>query len=318
MGFFRNYVNKKIDELKLDVQDKGYLANLIVDHVKSKAMDASNPGYGVQVNPVTKAAQCDNRFMTVVNESEPKALTFAETTEQQGQQQKTIQITKSKVQAKPVEPDIFAKIVGHEPLKSLLKSTMAKVEGEGVLLHTLLLGAPGGAKSIFLECIRDAMPKKCFYIVGTHATKAAINEYLYSHAGQVKYVLIDELDKMKPEERQGLLDIMSSGRVTETKMHRTRSEAVNVSIIAAANDISDFSRELKSRFFTVQVKDYTLAEFKLIARSTFKAKFSQEIADYLAAQVWDVAGSRDFRDVIKIGDRVTTKEEIDTYITFMI
>ena len=89
--------------------------------------------------------------------------------------------------------DIFKYIYGHDKLKTIFRNAIESEEP----IHILLTGAPGTAKSLFLEAISDNIEQS--YFINNNSTGAGIISYLYSHP-ELQYLLIDEIEKLKKEE----------------------------------------------------------------------------------------------------------------------
>jgi hypothetical protein len=126
--------------------------------------------------------------------------------------------------------DIFADIVGYTDIKKEFNKALQSTSPVGILL----VGPPGCGKSEFLKKIRAEYDDKSVFIDGSYGSKAGIFEALKEH--KPKYVLLDEIDKLKTYDQQALLNLMESGRLTKT----TKSEHFDIElkcwIFATAND----------------------------------------------------------------------------------
>jgi hypothetical protein len=105
---------------------------------------------------------------------------------------------------------------------------------------------------------------------------------------------------------------MSANKIKETKLIRTRDKEVKLCVFAAANYLEEVPKELRNRFFIVKVRDYTLPEFKLIARKLVRA----DLADYAAEKVFDAVGPS-VRDLERVGELADSRETIDHDVELM-
>ena len=71
-------------------------------------------------------------------------------------------------------------------------------------------------------------------------------EYLFKN--DVKYLLLDEVEKMSNSDQNVLLNVMETGILTSTKVRKTATKEMNLSVYATTNDIDVISKPLRSRF----------------------------------------------------------------------
>ena len=107
---------------------------------------------------------------------------------------------------------IFDSIVGYEGIKrSYLRSLNSREP-----VHILIVGPPGQANTLFLKCILEAFGStKAFFTVGGNASKSGIIDVLFDM--QPKYLLVDEIEHLKPDYQTMLLSLMETGIVTQTR-----------------------------------------------------------------------------------------------------
>ena len=95
--------------------------------------------------------------------------------------------TPFRIQASKMQ--IFDNIIGYEGIKRTFVRS---------LNHILLVGPPGQAKTLFLKCILEAFgEKKAFFMVGGNTSKSGLIDVLFDM--QPKYLLVDEIEYLKPE-----------------------------------------------------------------------------------------------------------------------
>lgn len=307
--FVKDWLNRKVDNWKLENKDSSWLKNRLIDEVKATLLDEDNIGYGSQRDRVTGSMKTDARFESESAKNSrivELAREYLNRNTVVIEKATTVQIPQLELASPvPQEPDIFPDIVGFEDIKDLLKRAMQRKE------HILLVGPPGSAKSMFLEDIVKAHADIATYEDGTDSTKEGILDKIFKNK-HLRYVCIDELDKMSMKSKRGLLLLMSANKIKETKLIRTRETEVNITVFAAANYNGMIPKELKDRFFVVQVRDYTEAEFKLVARKVCRI----ELADYIAAKLYSTVGPR-VRDLKKIDKLCDSEMEVDQAVEMM-
>ncbi len=147
-------------------------------------------------------------------------------------------------------------IYGHESIKDALALQMfggvRKVKDDGTRtrgdIHLLLVGDPGAGKSQMLQFIAKAAPKARF-ISGRGASAAGItasvvkDEFLRGWALEAGAMVlankgiavIDELDKMSPDDRGALHEAMEQQTVTISKANIQATLRAETTVLAAAN-----------------------------------------------------------------------------------
>src|SRR5215469_9656391 len=104
---------------------------------------------------------------------------------------------------------IFDHIVGYDGVKRTFLRSLNSEEP----VHILLVGSPGHAKTMFLKCILERVgEKKAFFTVGGNASKSGIIDVLFDL--QPKFLLVDEIEHLKPEYQATLLSLMETGILT--------------------------------------------------------------------------------------------------------
>jgi len=205
------------------------------------------------------------------------------------------------------EDKFFSNIVGYSDVKKLLLKSIVSKEP----VNILLTGPPSSCKTIFLLEILDAMDGT-YFMDATSITSAGIIDYLFEH--DTKYLLIDEIDKMKAKDQAALLNAMETGIICETKLHgKTRQKSMKLWIFATSNDVDRLSKALRSRFMELHLKEYAYEEFLNIVRKLLKKRYRMDdnISDKIAYSVWNVMNSKDVRDAIKIAKLTKSSGDVD-------
>jgi len=163
--------------------------------------------------------------------------------------------------------------------------------------HTLLIGPPASAKSLFMLEIEKIMRSKVYFAEGASTTKAGIQKFIAENQHK-EIIIIDEIDKMPMKDQEGLLTMMERGNFTNTKVRNTKTVKADIVIFATSNSIERLSKPLLSRFTVFQIPEYSYPEFEAISVRIIK-KLPQNTVIQIASSVWKT-GSRDIRDVLKI------------------
>ena len=128
-------------------------------------------------------------------------------------------------------------------------------------------------KKLLMKCIQssDRGPGSCYtgwtscickeYVLATDAKEIgrhvlcglyrrrsgpSMIEYLFKN--DVKYLLLDEVEKMSNSDQNVLLNVMETGILTSTKVRKTATKEMNLSVYATTNDIDVISKPFRSRF----------------------------------------------------------------------
>ena len=205
------------------------------------------------------------------------------------------------------EDKFFSNIVGYSDVKKLLLKSIVSKEP----VNILLTGPPSSCKTIFLLEILDAMDGT-YFMDATSVTSAGIIDYLFEH--DTKYLLIDEIDKMKAKDQAALLNAMETGIICETKLNgKTRQKRMKLWIFATSNDVDRLSKALRSRFMELHLKEYAYEEFMDIVRKLLRKRYrmDENISEKIAYAVWNVMNSKDLRDAIQIAKLTKTSSDVD-------
>ena len=153
---------------------------------------------------------------------------------------------------------------------------------------SLVLDGPAGTgKSMFLHDINRFYPNSV-YINGSKCTKAGLFKILFEdEKNQIKFLLINEIDKMDNDTQETLLDLLEEGIVSETLKSNVREKRyTDISVFATSNDIENLIYPLQTRFFKVRVKAYTKAQFREIGEKVLEQySLYPTIIDYIITKV---------------------------------
>jgi holliday junction DNA helicase RuvB len=202
--------------------------------------------------------------------------------------------------------------VGYGDIKRIMLKCIKSGEKEPT--HVILDGPPASAKSMFIIAMEKKL-ENSYYVDCTNATGPGLVRYLFEH--DVKYLLLDEVEKMSDDNQNVLLNVMENGVLTSTKVRQTRKKKMNLSIYATTNDIESISKPFRSRFMEFSLPEYTFEEFTEIAMKLLNKRYghSVELASKIADTVWNKMESKDVRDMLRVGKLSETVEDVDFVAT---
>jgi MoxR-like ATPase len=190
-------------------------------------------------------------------------------------------------------PNVFSEIEGLDDIKEVMLRALESPERA----HTLLVGPPACAKSLFMLEIEKGMQFEVYYTEGAATTKAGLQKFIAENPHK-EIIIIDEIDKMPLQHQEGLLTMMERGEFTSTKVRNTQTVKANMVIFATSNSTERLSKPLLSRFTVFEIPAYTYEEFEAISVRIIK-KLNRSAIIQIASSVWKT-GSKDIRDVLKI------------------
>jgi len=218
-------------------------------------------------------------------------------------------ITNNKKQNQKSSPEerFFSSVVGYADLKKLLIKSMLSKEP----IHILLTGPPSTSKTVFLLDMLNGLDN-AYFIDATGASGPGMMDHLF--VGKTKYLLIDEIDKLKKSDQAVLLNVMQTGIVSETKSRgKTRQRKINLWIYATSNNVEKLSSPLRSRFMEFHLAEYKFDEFVEITRHLLKGRYKLNgvLSEKIADSVWNKMKSKDIRDVIKMAKLTGSSSDVD-------
>jgi holliday junction DNA helicase RuvB len=199
----------------------------------------------------------------------------------------------------------FSNIEGLDDIKEMMLRALESPERA----HTLLVGPPACAKSLFMLEIEKGMRFEVYYTEGAATTKAGLQKFIAENPHK-EIIIIDEIDKMPLQHQEGLLTMMERG------VRNTQTVKANMVIFATSNSTERLSKPLLSRFTVFEIPEYTYEEFEAISLRIIR-KLPQNVIIQIASSVWKT-GSKDIRDVLKIAklcNPVDTEQDINRLIS---
>ena len=123
---------------------------------------------------------------------------------------------------------------------------------------------------------------------------------------------------MTENDQTALLNLMETGIISETKIKNTRQIHLDSWVFATANSCQKIIGPLLSRFFVIEIPEYTYGEFREIAVTRLrKENVDKILAVAIADKVWNELSSRDIRDVVKVSRLSNNIEEVSFVVNMM-
>jgi len=205
------------------------------------------------------------------------------------------------------EEKFFSNVVGYSDIKKLLLKSVVSKEPVSILLT----GPPSSSKTLFLLEMLEGLDDT-YFIDAVGASGAGMVDHLFNSS--IKYLLIDEIDKMKKNDQATLLNVMETGILSETKLNaKTRQKKMKLWIFATSNDVERLSEPLRSRFMELHLDEYTYEEFIEIVRRLLKKRYHLDanLSEKIGYAVWNQMKSKDIRDAINIAKLTKSATDID-------
>ena len=205
---------------------------------------------------------------------------------------------------------MFNDIIGYEGIKRTFVRSLTSEEP----IHILLVGPPGQAKTLFLKCILNTFrEKKAFFTVGGNASKSGLMDVLFET--QPKYLLVDEIEDLKPDYQTTLLSLMETGILTQTVHSKVRHIHLKTWVFATSNGTKKLSEPLLSRFRIMYLNKYEFSQFYEIAvKKLLDEGLDKKTADDIAISVWKQLPNPNIRNCVQIGRLVKNERDIEMAI----
>ncbi len=188
-------------------------------------------------------------------------------------------------------------------------------------LHLLLYGEPGSGKTEFLSWWQQKMNGKLINselttkigLVGDARGKTITPGLLARYSGNV--LLVDELDKMKNDDQNGLLQAMEEGSFTITKGKHSQQFQAEIRVMASCNALSRIQGPLLDRFdFPIQVHRIPRVQRAEYVSDIIDSFMGKEGKDYSTVVKAYIQWARNNVTTVDVHDEESIKEVIRDYI----
>jgi replication-associated recombination protein RarA len=113
----------------------------------------------------------------------------------------------------PEYQQIFNDVIDYEDIKLLLYKMITSKYTNSVLL----IGPPASSKTVFILELLDHFKGKAYFVDGTTASGMGMIYYLFDHA-DLKFLVIDEIDKLNKKDQKVLLNVMETGILSDVSI----------------------------------------------------------------------------------------------------
>jgi hypothetical protein len=150
--------------------------------------------------------------------------------------------------------------------------------------------------------------------VGGNASKSGMLDVLFDM--RPKYLLIDEIEHLKPEYQTTLLSLMETGILTQTMHSKVRQIHLKTWVFATSNGTKKLSQLLLSRFRVIYLNEYSFSQFYEIAvKKLVDEGLDRKAAGEIAISVWEQLPNPNTRNCVQIGRLVKNGPDIEMAIT---
>ncbi len=218
-----------------------------------------------------------------------------------------------------VKNKLDAEIIGHDGIKKLILRIMKAGINKPALkkMHLLLNGAPATSKTVFIKTIFDAIgAERCIFYDASMSSQVGLLDHLISYdtkLANVRYICLDELDKMKKAYQFGVLNALELGVMKETKFRRHREVNLkNITFFATSNTLDTIIDPLKTRLMIYNVDPYTPQQFNEIAFRilTGKYKYNTAFANNIIRVINEQIPERTIRTVVQFATLIDHESDI--------
>jgi KaiC/GvpD/RAD55 family RecA-like ATPase len=188
-------------------------------------------------------------------------------------------------------------VIGYQDIKNILDAVINNTTKKKT--HTLIAGAPGTSKTVFLKTIETSLRKQginVHYLDATTLSSSGVIQYMFDN--EIQFCLLDELDKLEKEHQKVFLNLLESGILQETKfgIGKNKNERIrkkdckDIIVIATANYIEKIIKPLKTRFLPLNIHAYTKQQFYDIGVQLLTQQYnkSKDISYYIVDQIWNI------------------------------
>src|SRR5918911_4699973 len=108
--------------------------------------------------------------------------------------------------------NVFSEIEGLDDIKEMMLRAVESPERA----HTLLIGPPACAKSLFMLEIEKLMRSKVYFAEGSSTTKAGLQKFIAENPRK-EIIIVGEIDILSIKDQEGLLIVMERGTLQASK-----------------------------------------------------------------------------------------------------
>jgi Holliday junction resolvasome RuvABC ATP-dependent DNA helicase subunit len=166
---------------------------------------------------------------------------------------------------------------------------------------------------VFLKCILETFGGEAFFTVGGTASKSGPIDVLFDM--RPRYLLIDEIEHLKPEYQTTLLSLMETGILTQTMYSKVRHIQLKTWVFATSNGTKKLSEPLLSRFRVMYLYKYDFSRFyEISVKKLLGEGLDTKPAHEIATSVWEQLPNPNIRNCVQIARLVKNEPDIEMAI----
>lgn len=214
---------------------------------------------------------------------------------------------------------LFKEVYSYDDLKVNLYRALISEHS----INVLLIGAPSTSKTLFMRCIYENV-KSSILIDAANASGRGIIDKLHANKN-ARFILFDEIDKLKRNEQSLLYSLMETGEVNVSlKTQKIRFKMNNPIIFGTSNSKERLTKPLLSRFQSYYLPEYTNEDFILVCENLLRNRyhFSKNVSDLIAEKLL-ANSAKDIRNVLQIAKLIRPNDGdkevssiIDTFLKY--
>ena len=217
-----------------------------------------------------------------------------------------------------VKEKLEYEIIGYDSIKKLIYKIIyaGLFKPKFKKIHLLLTGAPATGKTVMIKSIFEAIGQdRCIYYDATMATRVGLLDHILtygSNLSNVRYICLDELDKMPKTHQFGVLNALESGIMQENKYKRHRhADLRHVTFFATSNEINKVYRPLASRFMVMNMKPYTEQQFREIGLRLLNRKYDMPMSkcEIVVNIIQNNLSTRTMRSVVQLATLIDDSQD---------
>ncbi|WP_411753328.1 AAA family ATPase [Serratia sp. (in: enterobacteria)] len=182
------------------------------------------------------------------------------------------------------------KIIGYTEIKAVITSALNTTSKKKT--HILIIGSAGTSKTVFLKVLEENLltqKNDVHYLDSTTLSSSGVIDYMFNN--DVRYCLLDEIDKLEKIHQNTFLNLLESGILQETKSKKIRKKSMKDTIVIATGNYKEKLIEpLLTRFLVMDIPKYTKDQFFKISVKLLTEQYNKEksIAEYITKEIWRV------------------------------
>jgi hypothetical protein len=145
--------------------------------------------------------------------------------------------------------------------------------------HLLLVGPAGSSKTYFFELMGQVFNSREYeFLNSATSSGTGIASFLQdsNKINTLRFLVLDEIDKMPRDQQFKLLTALETGIIKEVKFKRyVELDVSNILFLATANHKDKIYEPLLTRFMVIEIPHYTYTDYRKITDGWIKKQYPQ-------------------------------------------